>query len=135
MALSQLANFLALDGAVDPDEAKFLNAAKLNSGSWIRTGRNGRIYSVASVLKTTRRANRSADPRPSRAPLTTIRLWIHIGSKEAGPRVAAIISMVETCRRFKIPVRDYLGSVLPGLGDFPVGRIAELTPATWATRN
>ena len=46
------------------------------------------------------------------------RNWIHIGSKEAGPRVAAIISVVETCRRLKIPVRDYLGSVLPGLGDF-----------------
>jgi transposase len=61
--------------------------------------------------------------------------WIHLGSKDAGPRVAAIISVVETCRRLKIPVRDYLGSVLPGLGDFPVGRIAERTPGTWATRN
>jgi len=61
--------------------------------------------------------------------------WIHVGSKEAGPRVAAIISVVETCRRLKIPVRDYLGSVLPGLGDFPVSRIAELTPAAWAIRN
>ena len=28
--------------------------------------------------------------------------WIHVGSKEAGPRVAAIISVVETCRRLKI---------------------------------
>src|SRR5580692_2958347 len=63
------------------------------------------------------------------------RNWIHIGSKEAGPRVAAIISVVETCRRLKIPVRDYLGSVLPGLGDFPISRIAELTPAARATRN
>jgi transposase len=63
------------------------------------------------------------------------RNWIHVGSKEAGPRVAAIISVVETCRRLKIPVRDYLGSVLPGLGDFPVSRITELTPAAWATRN
>jgi transposase len=61
--------------------------------------------------------------------------WIHLGSKEAGPRVAAIISGVETCRRLKISVRDYLGSVLPGLGDFPISRIAELTPAAWATRN
>jgi hypothetical protein len=57
--------------------------------------------------------------------------WIHVGSKEAGPRVAAIISVVETCRRFKIPVRDYLGSILPGLADFPVNRIAELTPSAW----
>ena len=31
-------------------------------------------------------------------------------------------------------VGDYLGSVLPGLGDFPVSRIAELKPAA-ATRN
>ncbi len=62
------------------------------------------------------------------------RNWIHIGSKEAGPRVATIISVVETCRRLKIPLRDYLGSVLPGLGDFPVGRIAELTPTAWANR-
>ena len=61
--------------------------------------------------------------------------WIHVGSKEAGPRVAAIISVVETCRRLKIPVRDYLGSVLPGLADFPISRIAELTPAAWAARN
>jgi len=61
--------------------------------------------------------------------------WIHIGSKEAGPRVAAIISVAETCRRLKIPVRDYLGSVLPGLGDFPISRVAELTPAAWATQN
>jgi transposase len=63
------------------------------------------------------------------------RSWIHVGSKEAGPRVAAIISVVETCRRLKIPVRDYLGSVLPGLGDFPISRIAELTPAAWANRH
>lgn len=63
------------------------------------------------------------------------RNWIHIGSKDAGPRVAAIISVVETCRRLKISLRGYLGSVLPGLGDFPLGRIAELTPSAWANRN
>ena len=61
--------------------------------------------------------------------------WIHLGSKEAGPRVAAIISIVETCRRLSLPVRDYLGSVLPGLADFPINRIAELTPTAWAVRN
>lgn len=61
--------------------------------------------------------------------------WIHLGSKEAGPRVAAIISIVETCRRLSLPVRDYLGSVLPGLADFPIKRVAELTPTIWALRN
>jgi transposase len=68
-------------------------------------------------------------------PVALGRNWIHVGSKEAGPRVAAIISVVATCRRLKIPVRDYLGSVLPGLGDFPISRIVELTPAAWAKRN
>jgi transposase len=63
------------------------------------------------------------------------RNWIHVGSKEAGPRVAAIISVVATCRRLKIPVRDYLGSVLPGLSDFPISRIVELMRAAWAERN
>jgi transposase len=61
--------------------------------------------------------------------------WIHVGSKEAGPRVAAVISIVETCRRLSLPVRDYLGSVLPGLADFPINRVAELTPTAWAVRN
>ena len=62
------------------------------------------------------------------------RNWIHIGSKEAGPRVANILSIVETCRRLALPVREYLGSVLPGLADFPVQRVAELTPRAWAAR-
>src|SRR5689334_22938913 len=58
--------------------------------------------------------------------------WIHLGSKDAGPRVAAILSIVETCRRLSLPVRDYLGSMLPGLADFPINRVAELTPSAWA---
>jgi transposase len=60
--------------------------------------------------------------------------WIHLGSEEAGPRVAAIISIVETCRRLSLPIRDYLASVLPGLADFPFNRVAELTPNAWAAR-
>jgi transposase len=63
------------------------------------------------------------------------RNWIHIGSEQAGPRVAAIVSVIETCRRLNIPVRDYLCSTLPGLADFPINRISELTPASWLTRN
>jgi len=61
--------------------------------------------------------------------------WIHIGSTEAGPRVAAIISIVESCRQLNIPIRDYLGSVLPGLANRPISQTAELTPAAWASRN
>ena len=60
--------------------------------------------------------------------------WIHVGSKDAGPRVAAILSIVETCRRLSLPIRDYLASVLPGLADFPRNRVAELTPSAWAAK-
>ena len=61
--------------------------------------------------------------------------WIHVGSPEAGPKVAAILSVIETCRRRGIAARKYLGAVLPGLADVSIQRIAELTPAAWAARN
>jgi transposase len=61
--------------------------------------------------------------------------WIHIGSPQAGPKVAAILSVVETCRRLDIPVRKYLGAVLPGLAEVSIQKLAELTPAAWAAQN
>jgi transposase len=60
--------------------------------------------------------------------------WIHVGSPQAGPKMAAILSVVETCRRMKIAVRDYLGAVLPGLADTSIQQVAKLTPAAWAAR-
>jgi transposase len=60
--------------------------------------------------------------------------WIHLGSQQAGPKVAAILSLVESCRRLKIPIRDYLSEVLPGLADRPFQQIKHLTPSAWATR-
>lgn len=62
------------------------------------------------------------------------RNWIHIGSVEAGPRVAAILSVVETCKRLGIPVRQYLIDVLPGLADRKVSEVAGLTPMAWKLR-
>jgi transposase len=61
--------------------------------------------------------------------------WIHVGSPQAGPKVAAILSVVESCRRLKIPVREYLSAVLPGLADISIQRLPELTPTAWAARN
>ena len=63
------------------------------------------------------------------------RNWIHIGSQQAGPRVAAILSVVESCRRMKIPVRDYLADILPGLADTSIQRLAKLTPTAWAANH
>jgi transposase len=60
--------------------------------------------------------------------------WIHIGSPQAGSKVAAIFSVVESCRRLKLSLRDYLAAVLPGLGDLPIQRLAHLTPAAWVAQ-
>jgi hypothetical protein len=60
--------------------------------------------------------------------------WIHIGSQHAGPNVAAILSIVETCRRLKVPIREYLAAIMPGLADVSVQRLTEFTPAAWAAR-
>ena len=57
--------------------------------------------------------------------------WLHLGSAAAGPKVAAIASIVETCRRLDINLRAYLNDVLPRLGDWPINRVAELTPTAW----
>ena len=57
--------------------------------------------------------------------------WLHIGSKEAGPKIAAIMSIVETCRRLDIPLRRYLMDILPKLGGWPMNRVAELMPTAW----
>jgi hypothetical protein len=59
--------------------------------------------------------------------------WIHVGSVEAGPKVAAILSVMESCRRMGVPVREYLGEVLPGLGDRKVSEMSGLTPSAWAS--
>jgi transposase len=61
--------------------------------------------------------------------------WLHVGSAQAGPKVAAIVSVVESCRRLKLPLREYLAAVLPGLAGTRVQRLPELTPAAWASRS
>jgi transposase len=61
--------------------------------------------------------------------------WIHLGSQQAGPKVAAILSVVESCRRLRIPVRDYLKETLPGLANRSIQLVAGLTPAAWTPKH
>jgi transposase len=61
--------------------------------------------------------------------------WVHVGSAQAGPKIAAILSVVESCRRLKVHVRDYLAAVLPGLAETSIQRVAELTPSAWTAQN
>jgi transposase len=62
------------------------------------------------------------------------RNWLHLGSKEAGPKIAAIFSIVESCRKLNVPIRQYLADVLPGLADRSIQSLAELTPAAYAAK-
>ncbi len=58
--------------------------------------------------------------------------WLHVGSVKAGPKVAAILSVVESCRRIGVPVKEYLAAVLPGMDRRTLSQAAELTPARWS---
>lgn len=58
--------------------------------------------------------------------------WLHVGSAQAGSKVAAIISLVESCRRLGVPAKDYLMAVLPGMNRRKLAEVAQLTPARWS---
>jgi len=57
--------------------------------------------------------------------------WLHVGSAKSGPKVAAILSVVESCRRLGVPVKQYLLAVLPGMNQRKLSEVAVLTPARW----
>ena len=61
--------------------------------------------------------------------------WLHIGSPQARPKVAAILSVVESCRRLPVPMRDYFSTILPVLADLPIRCLPDLTPAVWVARH
>jgi transposase len=62
--------------------------------------------------------------------------WLHVGSAQAGPKVAAILSVIESCRRLGVPAKHYLLAVLPGMARRRLSQLAPLTPARWtASRN
>jgi len=58
--------------------------------------------------------------------------WLHVGSAQSGPKVAAIISVIESCRRLGVPVKEYLLAVLPGMARRKLPEVVSLTPARWS---
>ncbi len=56
--------------------------------------------------------------------------WMHLGSQESGPRVAAILTVIASAQRLGHNVRDYLARVLPRLADpkFTTRSLPELLP-------
>ena len=96
--------------------------------------RSGRNSAVSSNIPELELSNNLAEN--SMRPVALGRKnWIHIGSAQAGAKVAAILSVVESCRRMKLSARDYLRAVLPGLAARSIQRVAELTPAAWAAQH
>ena len=57
--------------------------------------------------------------------------WLHIGSQEAGPKIAAILSVMETCKRLQINLRKILNDALPKLPSWPINDVASLSPLNW----
>jgi hypothetical protein len=51
---------------------------------------------------------------------------------KAGPKVAAILSVVESCRRLQVPLNQHLLDVLPGLDGRMLSQVSRLTPANWS---
>ena len=54
---------------------------------------------------------------------------MHVGSWEAGPRVAAIASVIESAKRLGINPREHLADVLPRLANGTTSQVPALTPA------
>jgi hypothetical protein len=54
---------------------------------------------------------------------------IGVQSQEPRPKIAAILSVMETCKRLQINLRKYLNDVLPKLPSWPINHVAALSPA------
>jgi len=57
--------------------------------------------------------------------------WLHIGAETAGPKIAAILSVLATCQRMGLSAREYLLAVLPKLGGTNTAAVKHLTPQAW----
>jgi hypothetical protein len=62
------------------------------------------------------------------------RNWPHLGSKETGPMIAAIFSVVGSCHRLNISIRRNLADVLPGLANRSIQSLAGLTSEAYLAR-
>ena len=56
--------------------------------------------------------------------LTDSLRWTH--------EIVALFSIVESCRKLGVPIRQYLAEVLPGLANRSIQALADLTPAACA---
>ena len=57
--------------------------------------------------------------------------WTFIGSVKAGEAMAALLSLVQTCRAMGIKPQEYLEDIFARILDHPASRLEELLPDQW----
>ena len=57
--------------------------------------------------------------------------WLFIGSPKAGESMAALLSLVQTCRAMDIRPWEYMTDIFDRLLDHPAKRLEELLPDRW----
>jgi len=57
--------------------------------------------------------------------------WLFVGSPRAGDSMAALLSLVQTCRAMDIRPQEYLQDIFERLLDHPAKRLEELLPDRW----
>jgi transposase len=57
--------------------------------------------------------------------------WLFFGSEEGGKAMGTLMSIVQTCRRMKINVREYLEDVLRRINGHSQSKLHELLPGNW----
>jgi len=57
--------------------------------------------------------------------------WMFVGSEKAGESMAALLSLVQTCRAMDIKPQEYLEDLFNRLLDHPARRLEELLPDHW----
>ena len=60
--------------------------------------------------------------------------WLHLGSKDVGPKIGVIFSIMESCRRLKVPVREYLANTLSGLASRSLQTMQQFTSIAYANK-
>jgi transposase len=60
--------------------------------------------------------------------------WLHVGSAQAGPKVAAILSVVESCRRAGCAAEGLSCRGAARTESGTLSEVAKLIPARWSGR-
>ena len=88
---------------------------------------NFRLYLSDSDL----RMDNNVSERALRKLVIGRKNWLFFGNDKAGERMAALLSLVQTCRAMDVKPQEYLEDVLARIHTHPAKRIDELLPDQW----